>query len=197
AVVVFVDFGDPIRSARSGLYAVQPDHQGLTPVDQSARRSRLKLLLEGNRFYNFLLEHSQLLQLVRVASVWGSTQPITTLPPPPTPQEAQAEQEITRLLFRRMAAWCKARDIQLTVLTTGWDNFEFPWMGQMMREEGVTFHDLHDSVATVTGDRLLEDYSIPIDTHPNARGDGVIANAAWPILDQRLRGLPARPFSGF
>jgi GDSL-like Lipase/Acylhydrolase family len=194
AVVVFFDFGDASRSTDVGPFVMRPDHQGLLPADRSAQRSRLKLLLEGNGFYEFLLEHSHLLQLARVASVSGLRARPTLAPAPRNEAETRQDEEMARLLFRRMAAWCKARDIQLTVLTTGWPMFHYLWLDPMMREEGVFFRDLHDPVIAAFGGRRTSDFEIPAEGHPNADGARVVADVAWPILDERLAGLPTRPF---
>ncbi len=94
-----------------------------------------------------------------------------------------------------MAGWCRERDVQLSVLTTGWPIFRFPWLAAMLGEEGIWFRDLHDPVTAAIGGRLA-DYEIAGDGHPNQAGDRLIAEAAWPILDPRLAGLPARPFPG-
>ncbi len=196
AVVVFFNYGDASRSTDVGPYDMQPDHQGLVPADRSAQRSRLKLLLEGNRFYGFLLEHSHLLQLARVASISGLRAAPNLAPAPRNEAQTRQDQEIARLLFHRMAAWCKARDIQLTVLTTGWPMFHYLWLDPMMRGEGIFFRDLHDPVGVAFGGRPASDFEIPAEGHPNADGARVVADVSWPILDERLTALPTRPFKG-
>lgn len=190
AVVVFVSFGDPSRSIDQGLFDIRPDRQGLTPVDRSARESVLKRMLEGNRVYAFLLEHSQFLQLVRVAAVNAAAK--APAGGASAAADDPAQQELFRLMFRRMAAWCAARDLPLTVLTTGWPIFRFPWLDPMMREEGIHFRDLHDPVAGAIGPDGLEDHIIARDGHPNERGARVIEAAAWPILNERLTALSPR-----
>lgn len=194
-VVVFVSFGDPGRSMNQALFDIRPDRQGLVPVDRSGSESAMKRLLQGNRVYGFLLEHSQLLQLVRRTGVAVHATAAAAAPSPAAiarDGRNAAERELMRLLFRRMAAWCKARGIPLTVLTTGWPIFRFPWMAPMMRAEGIDFHDLHDGVAGAMPPGTAADYDIPLDGHPNERGAKLIEEAAWPILEQRLTALTPR-----
>ncbi len=198
AVVVFVSFGDASRSIDQALFEIRPDRQGLTPVEQPSGRSTLKRMLEGNRLYAFLLEHSQLLQLVRGAAMKAGEKKPTVATRPSADEierKSAAEQELFGLLLRRMAAWCTARDIPLTVVTTGWPIFHFEWLAPMAREEGVYFRDLHDAVASAIGNRL-DDYIIARDGHPNEAGARLVEAAAWPVLDERLTALPHRPLGG-
>jgi hypothetical protein len=158
-------------------------------VDRSAERSGLKKFLEDNRLYDYLLEHSHFVQLVRNAFAFGRLGTIN-LPAASTAGDDRdlLEQHMARLLFRRMAAWCAARNVQLTVLTTGWPWKHYPWLADMLSEEGIYFRDLKNDVAGVIGPDLAN-YMIAGDGHPNERGAALIEAAAWPVLEARLAGL--------
>lgn len=195
AVVVFVNFGDPDRSATAGIYQIVADRQSVAPVDRSDRNSYLKEMLQGNALYGYLLEHSHFLQLLRNAIVFSGA----ANAPSPEPREVNtqrdhAARELTVLIYRRLAQWCNARDVKLTMLTTGWPIFHFPWLEDAMRREGIFFRDLHDAIAEGMKDHPLSHWSIPGDGHPNQNGGKLIANAAWSILEERLTGLRVRPF---
>jgi hypothetical protein len=189
AVVVFVSFDDFARALQRGIYEVSAQSQELVVVDRYSERSRLKDILEGSRTYEFLLEHLHLVQLVRNAAVFGGLGAINRPSEVTTDARREREKQIARLLFRRMAAWCGARQIQLTVLTTGWPMVDYPWLGNVLSEESIYFADLGDRVAnTVAQDP--PHYTIVGDGHPNERGASLIKDAAWPTLEMRFSSLP-------
>lgn len=195
AVVVFVNFGDPSRSATAGVYRISSDRQSVAPVDRSDQNSRLKAMLQGIALYGFLLERSHFLQLLRNAIVFSNSNPA----PSPEPREvtderAHVDGELAALIYRRLAEWCSVRDVQLTMLTTGWPIFHFPWLEETMRREGIFFRDLNDAIAEGMKGHPLSYWSISGDGHPNENGSKLIENAAWSILDERLTGLNIRPF---
>jgi lysophospholipase L1-like esterase len=191
AVVVFVSFGDFGRSLDRAIFEVPSGSQELVAVDRSSERGRLKRLLEGNDVYNFLLTHSHLVQLLRNAVAFGPAGRINTTTGAPDAATLAKERELARLLFRRLAAWCGARNVQLTVLTTGWPMVDHPWLADTLREEGIFFADLAERVAP----EVLRDpaaYEIAGDEHPNPRGAALIADAAWPVLERRIGELLRR-----
>lgn len=99
------------------------------------------------------------------------------------------ERQLATLLFSRMATWCATRNVQLTVLTTGWPwGGGYPWLGEVLRHDDIYFQDLRSEVADVIG-ADLEKYSIAGDGHPNERGAVLIERAAWPVLERRLANL--------
>ncbi len=193
AVVVFLNFDDLRRSVERDVFVVSADGRELVSVDRSERQSFLKTLIQNNRTYGYLLEHSHFVRLLRQSTRYLGVGTVTTpLTDDPDPEELALEQTLARLLFRRMAAWCEARNVKLTVLTTGWPSIEDPWLPMMLREEGIYFRDLRGQVADVIGDNS-DAFEIADDGHPNARGALLIKNAAWPILESRLADLAPHP----
>ncbi len=190
AVIVFVSFADFERAVQRGIYVISPDTQELLVLDRSSERSRLKKALQGNRLYEFLLEHSHLVQLMRNAVVLGGgviNEPLATKPD----TQKDLERRLARLLFRRLAAWCQARHVQLTVLTTGWPLVDYPWLDSVLREETIYFVDLGQKVASIVAQNPSR-YTIASDAHPNEAGAAIISAAAWPILEKRLKGLAGK-----
>ena len=194
AVVVFVNAWDVARARAVNIYRVAGDGQGLTVHPVPAGQHAIKRLVESNPAYLFLLEHSHLLQLFRRAYVVALTKIKRA-------GEIEQRRESARpvddplqfdLIMRRMAAWCAENGAQLTVLTTGWPAIDYPWLDATMRADGIFFRALGDKVAgPVKADPPR--YAIPGDGHPSEAGARLIADAAWPILEERLRGLEARP----
>ncbi len=192
AVVVFVNFDDLWRSVERDVFVVSDDGRKLTSVDRSSRKNFLKVTLQNNRLYGFFLEYSQFVRLLRQATRHLGVGVVNTPSRTALDQsERLVEETMARLLFRRMAAWCAARNVQLTVLTTGWPSLDYPRLPAMMREEGIYFRDLRSRVADVMGGNP-EAFEIADDGHPNARGARLIGDAAWPILQERLGGLRQR-----
>jgi lysophospholipase L1-like esterase len=188
AVVVFVDGDDLRRSRARGLFTVSEDGATLTSHDLSVPQSRLAALRD-HPIYRFVLDHSHLARLVRHGIIRLAAGGPTA---GPTDDRRRAEEALGRLLFARLAAWCATRDVQLTILTTGWPWLDYPWLADTMRQQGIFFRDLADGVAAVIGDDN-EAFEIAGDWHPNERGAALIADAAWPVLAARLGLLLKSP----
>jgi lysophospholipase L1-like esterase len=190
AVVVFVSGDDFNRAIQRGIYTISGDTNDLVKHDRTQERSLLKRVIQGSALYNFLLTNSHLLQLVRNAVVFGGGGTVNTA----TVSEGDGsvrlalERRLATLLFRRMAAWCEARDIQFSVLTTGWPWGGYPWLGEVLHKDGIYFRDLRSQVAGKV-DGALEKYQIKDDGHPNESGAMIIKDAAWPVLEKRLSAL--------
>jgi lysophospholipase L1-like esterase len=189
AVVVFVSGDDFNRAVQRRIYMVDPSGDGLIVVDRSSENSVIKKFLQGNRLYEFLLEHSAFVQLLRRAAVFGGVG-IVNRPADPqlTDEEDRRQKQLATLLFRRMRLWCQQHDIQLTVLTTGWPWVKYPWLERTLAEEGIFSRDLHGGVGAVMGSQR-DAYEIPDDYHPNEKGAALIKAAAWAVLEQRLLSL--------
>jgi lysophospholipase L1-like esterase len=195
AVVVFVNVWDVARARALAIYRVDADGRGLSPAASDARRHFLKSLLQDSAAYEFLLDHSHLVQLIRHALIVADGRATTArVADRQDRTNTISDAALFGLLMHRMAAWCAERDVQLTVLTTGWPEIDYPWIDSVMQAEGIFFRPLGDSVATrVRAD--FDAYSIKDDGHPNEAAARLIADAAWPILEARLGALRARPLS--
>lgn len=197
-VVVFLSYNDIERSRQRGLYVLE--NAALTARDTSAGRP-VKDALSTLPLYQWALEHSHLLQLLRRLMVNGlATEPAaaTTVPePPPTgepvpvPVLVDPNERLAAALFGRIKAWCDDHGASLLVITNGWPSIEYPWMERVMASHGIAFADARPAVAAAMGGNL-DAYRIPVDRHPNEAGAGLIADAAWPALEQALERLDRR-----
>jgi hypothetical protein len=167
-------------------------------VPHHDRGSLAKRFANAMPFYNFLLEHSHLVQLLRM-SAWRLLQPPAPLrrtnplvPMVEHPEVSATEaQRMGEALFLRLAQWCERNGTRLLVLTTGWHGrfvmpdeptAEFMEIApRFFTEIGVQFADISPEVQRVMGQHFV-DYIIANDAHPNERGAALIAHAAWPYL---------------
>ena len=192
AVVVFLNIDDLRRSVEREVFIASADNRELVDVDRSDRQSYLKTWIQNNRLYGYLLEHSHLVRLLRQSTRYLGVGVVNTpLSAKPDEEEIAAAEAMAGPLFRRMAAWCAARGVQLTVLTTGWPSLDYPGLPAIMRQEGIYFRDLRSQVADVMASNP-QAFEIADDGHPNKRGARLIGDAAWPILQERLSGLRQR-----
>ena len=193
AVVVFVNAWDVARARDLAVYQVDAEGRSLSATYAvNPARNGLKKLLQDNPIYSFLLDHSHLVQLLRRAAVVAHSAAARAQSTERRDEAKHISDEVFfRLLMHRMAAWCAQHGVQLTVLTTGWPEIDYPWLDKVMKEEGVFFRDLGPAVAPPVKASFF-DYAIKGDGHPNEEGARLIAAAAWPILEGRLSGLKSR-----
>ncbi len=193
-VVVFVNFDDLDRALRKPLYVLGPDGRAVAQ-DLSGERSRLKMIMDRVPAYDWLLENSHAVQLIRNAAVRESRTVVSDAMPAPAVGYAQpvspapevdSRTPLAKALVTRLKDWCEARNIRLLALTTGWiEAAGRPWMSQFSEVLGPAFVDLAHGVALVTRSEPAA-YQFQSDGHPNARGAGLIAAAAWPALEKAL-----------
>lgn len=196
-VVVFVNLDDLDRALRRPLYGIAPNG-ALVAHDLSGGQNRLKMIMDRVPAYDWLLEHSHVVQLIRNSAVRGPRAVgLEPTPEPrssaaPNPAMAAAELPIdgrvplARALMERLRDWCDSRKVRLLVLTTGWfEANDRPWTNEMSVTLGPAFVNLAPRVIRLMGsDRPA--YELRSDGHPNARGAAIIADAAWPALEKAL-----------
>ena len=214
-VLVYFNFDDLNRTLRSPLFVLKESERGtiVEPNPQPAPvplMHRLKQKLPG---YQFLLEHSHLMQAVRNQAVFGS------VPSPSSVSGAEDAAESVRraaqrrelergialgeALFRRLKAWCLLHKAELIVLTTGWNRDLAPTSieGQFLERAESFFTELSvpflDIGKTFASQQIqLEKISIAGDGHPNEEGAKHIATESWAFLKPLLlRSGSATPSS--
>ncbi len=192
-VVVFFNGGDVHRSVVSGLYTLD----GGRLVAHDLPKRRLKNAVNMVPGYQWLIEHSHLLQLLRRAMVRANPSRADDGPPPD--DELDAAAALAHALVDRLADWCETRAVPLVVLTTGFQ--DSPHFGSrryaslryletapsQFAERGISYADLEPAVRAASPD--LVDISIPVDEHPNERGAELIAELAWPHIKPQLLRL--------
>ncbi len=199
-VVVMFNGGDVQRSALSGLYTRDPATGELRSHDLPRRR--LKDVANAIPGWGWLVEHSHLVQLLRGAAVGRPPAAADEGPPPaPDPDEPVL---LAGALFDRLHAWCDAREIDLVVLTTGFQ--DSPHFGAQrypslrflasapvfFEARSIPFSDLAPALLEAAGGSL-ESVSIPGDGHPNEEGARLMAELAWPALESHLARVARRP----
>jgi len=78
-----------------------------------------------------------------------------------------------------MKAWCDARYVKLAVINNGWRRYD--WLADALASEKITYFDGAPKVQPA----ILSDgppYRIPGDSHPNAKGAKLTADAVWPFV---------------
>ncbi len=193
-VVVFINLDDLDRALRKPLYTLGPDGR-VVAQDLSGERSRLKMIIDRAPAYDWLLEHSHTVQLIRNAVVRESRAAVPNVVPAPdvghappgSPSpEVDNRTPLAKALMERLKDWCESRSIRLLVLTTGWIEVSGrSWMGPAAETLGAAFVDLAPGVVSVVQTEPAA-YQFQSDGHPNARGAGLIAAAAWPALEKAL-----------
>lgn len=193
AVLIEIN-GDSFRRAQAkGLYAlVDPGALTLEPRNAVVPLGALKTFIASIPFYEWLLEHSHLVQFAR-GLVTGSLvlrpriargddapgMSVAVNPPPPPETRRLGE-----ALLRRMKAWGEARGVSVYMVSfyhpSDVDGV-FRWLDEAARAAGVPFLDLQAPMAAAIGPDLAG-YFILDEPHPNERTNALMAGHTWPWL---------------
>jgi lysophospholipase L1-like esterase len=191
AVIEMVSIDDFRRAERSGLYRLARPGS-LELIRNTIHWNPLLRAMLASRLYNYFSEHSELMQLVRLAA--REIAPSVANPNAPRNNREQQrldngasghwkavspqQKHLARALFHRMKIWCTTHNTHLLVINNGWR--EYDWLVDLLRQDGITAFDAAPYVqAKISGQ--LKSLTIP-DGHPNADGDAVIADAMWPFI---------------
>lgn len=207
-VLVFLNTDDIGRSVQSGVFKIDGRTGELErPPHPPLAGRRLKYVMNSIPFYEYMIERSHLLAILRHAITYQ----LHTGPPPEAlvsqwengfaiprslPDAASAKHGIViaKRLFERMSRLAGERHHRLIVLTTGWHKFGHPnadeptaaFMAvaeEFFKERGIEFVDLSDDVYRRANGTLA---TLVRGSHPNETGAGVIAGAAWEVLSKKL-----------
>lgn len=161
--------------------------------------SSLKKLANGIPGYQWLLENSHLVQLLRKAGIaYASRTPKANavqgdFESVPGDEQMQAwGQEIGRMYYRRLIEVAAVNSAKVIVVTTGWPAAADATAGFLQTAEvwfasmGIPFADLRTEVESALAGNVAR-FSIERDTHPNEAGHQVIAEATWTPLSRELR----------
>jgi lysophospholipase L1-like esterase len=201
-ILVFLNTDDIGRALRSPLWKFSPADAGLTRA--AVPRNRLKVLMNGLPGYQWMLEHSHLVQLVRNQIELITTKPSrrTQTPTSPGPDSGHDDESAPRAkalgesLFRRLRAWSRERNVYLMVASTGWHKPPYADSSEPTRvfmsgaesffsDLGVPFSDPSDVLRRRMGGDS-GNYIIQGDGHPNEAGAVLTAEHALPFVKSQL-----------
>jgi len=202
-VLVFFNTDDIGRALKSPM--VSFERKRLT--FRQGPPHRLKALINDLPFYNLLLEHSEVVSMVRSA-FWAIVSGEL-----PGKGGAHLQKEIIvpgnddsfsgdpatatvlgEALFDEIIRVCDANHTRLIVLTTGFMKFMtpnnptgalYPGLRSFLSARGVPFIDISNEFAAATRNHL-RDYLIPVAWHPNEKGAALIAALIGPHLRSLL-----------
>ena len=211
AVVVFLNNDDVERSVRSGLFTLDSNKEGaVIPLKANVPGTRLRNFFRSFRLYQWALEHSQLIQLLRVTvqTRFYQTEKAKSMHHA-TDAVVESHVHLTQALFLRLQQWCLGHSCRLFVVTTGFHAFsDFP-LGhndgadndeffaeapQFFSKSKINFYDIGPKMF----ERTKGDYSTVVianDYHPNEQGSELIATFAWQWLEPQFQ-LMLSPTNG-
>jgi lysophospholipase L1-like esterase len=203
AIVVYLNNDDVERSVRSGLFELDAaNSNAVIACKPHFVASGLREVVRSSKFYQWSLEHIELVQLVRIAfenkvnrmnlqkvqRVRGVDDPDFGI-------------QLEKALLWHLKKWCDENHCELFILTTGYNafpNFPLGWddgnanrkffdePAIFFQRNGFIFHDLGPEMfAAVKGN--YEKIVIPRDFHPDERGNELIADLSWPWLRSQLQ----------
>jgi hypothetical protein len=201
---IFFNSDDIGRAFKSPLFRVLGDGSLRDGAPQPP--NRLKNALNQVPGYQWLIQHSHLAALVRIAVLsGGSASPDQSGKPPSTPGSELSPPDLERAvamgdaLFAKIGEESRRCGTHTTVINTGWRppsaaDAREPTAVFLQRAEargafernGLDFLDLSGSPAMRMVHADQARYSIPIDMHPNERG-------AKAIFQGYLQALVAEP----
>jgi GDSL-like Lipase/Acylhydrolase family len=207
-VLVFLNTDDVGRSVHNGIYAISEESGSIQRQPPSRLPgARLKSFMNALPFYEFAIERSHLLQLMRFVATMGirpgaapaelSSQWENAIVIPRSIPDAASVDSSTRMakaLFRHLFELARDRDHKVIVLTTGWHKFGQPnpaeptaafmrIADQFFEENGIYFFDLSDEVYRQSHGTLAK-IIIEGDFHPNESGARLISDVAWAALSK-------------
>ncbi len=199
AVLILLNVDDVARAGRSRHWQFTADTIRRVPVPRSAWKYRLNT----SPLYQAILTHSHLLQLARTALRRAvSSDGATDETPEERERHTQHAVRTTRALFERVAAWSRAHDVPVLVITTGWHQPPYdashpePTRRFMARADsvfqsiGLPFHDPSPGVWAQRRDSA-DAFVIAGDGHPNEAGARLIADGVLPLLIPFLQRQPS------
>lgn len=195
-VLVFLNTDDIGRSITGDLYRFN-DNNPDELVRRIRRGSPLKRWINRTPGYQFLLEHSHLLQLARrkwlALRLARRTSASRQTPIPDSPEIDGRAREAVRMgnsLFLRLNRWCEEREILLWVVTTG----RHDPVGQELSKEptrifmaqaeqffsrsGIPYCDISPAFFSLPEPKRSA-FSMEGDGHPTPVGAAFIARETW------------------
>lgn len=203
-IYIFLNTDDIGRAYRSTLFRLAED--GRLIPGPPAPPGGLKQRLNGIAGYQWLIEHSHLVALVRSVFLSQAVEAARQAPagaPAPLPGSEMGDAKqlsdavsLGNALFARIARDSAACGSKVTVFYTGWADLAKarqstePTMrflvkageDRLFEANGMRFFDLSGTAAMKATYADRARYTIPVDGHPNARGAAAIFHGAMEAL---------------
>lgn len=210
-VLVVLNSDDIGRSLKSNLYQIS-DKNSLRLKKNFTRthESALKRFIHHSRIYNWVLENSELLQLVRkIYYTWFIERHEAGLPHHSSLRSSKGiivphtvglkvdrstQIRFAEALFVRLQNWCVTHQAKLIVVTTGFtryypkntDDPTHAFLSEapaFFSKRQIPFFDISLAFKKAVAGKIIQ---IPKDEHPNAYAHGVIAKLLWQRLKPEL-----------
>ncbi len=192
---------------KSGLYTLK-DAETLELQTHSKPISLTKRALNALRCYQWMLEHSHLVQFLRTTYLIKLRDAAAKRKDGGTPEgivrphsqtldvDPALSRALGRALFRRLNDWCRDHDAALLVTTPGYhyrlEGLEreptaafLAVADSVFKEEGIPYHDTTPEMFAAISARP-EDFVIVGEGHPNERAHRLVAGNVWPWLRPHL-----------
>lgn len=203
-ILVFLNTDDIGRALQRPHWKFNHATDELTRVIvPKTKLMELKAFVNNLPGYQWLLEHSHLLQLARAATLALGEKPaqprasVETGPRSEKPGESERAKALGAALFNRLYSWAAEHEIPLLVSTTGW---HIPPYSTELSEPTRAFMSSSDSLFEALNipfhdpsDEILKERSkdqsnlmIPNDGHPNEAGAALIAERTFPFIQTEL-----------
>lgn len=203
-ILVFLNTDDIGRALHRPHWKFNHATEELTRVKvPKSKLMELKAVVNNLPGYQWLLEHSHLLQLARTTMLAVGEKPAQTRAPAETgPRsentiESERAKALGAALFSRLKSWALENEIPLLVSTTGW---HLPPYSTELSEPTRAFMSSSDSLFKALNipfhdpsDEILKERSrdqtylmIPNDGHPNEAGAALIAEHTFAFIQTEL-----------
>lgn len=201
---IYLNFDDIGRSISSPLFKLD-DSGALFEAPQPQPSHSIKSMLDGVGSYQWLIEHSHLMALVRLIFLTHANAPAVAAPPlKPTPaadltldKQGDAAVLLGKALFTKIGHDAAACGTKVTVFYTGWADLrsmadsQQPTMrfahevknSDFFKANGMQFYDLSETKAMQAVYANRSRYEVAKDGHPNAAGAQVIYMATMEALN--------------
>ena len=179
-IIIFYNSSDNMRSINSNLYKLENNRI----VEKKNKISKLKKKLNDfDYIYNFLVENFQFIQLLRKiynlksdARVNVNTETKKTLKEPITKNEF----EFLKKLYLELYLETTKCNTNLNIVELSWPSIVVPQKFLKLNEEiknfliyeNINFLSLKNEMDLIALE--IDNYSIPLDTHPNIKGSNFI-----------------------
>ncbi|MCX7120329.1 MAG: SGNH/GDSL hydrolase family protein [Gammaproteobacteria bacterium] len=211
-VVVFVDSDDIGRAVALNIFKLKNEKSYvLTNNFHPFPHAKIKEFLNNGRWYNFLLEHSALFQLIRNVFIKQESSARANQAymdahqhkdnfsavfqrGPETLAQLNYAVALGNALFYQINQWCIAHHAKLLVVTTGYNAFYKPdakdptqaFLKQapvFFKSQKIAYDDIAPQFKIAVAHKVFQ---LSGDAHLNDFGDQTVADLVWPWMEKQI-----------